>query len=273
MVATPDGWWMICLGIRPQSVEKFHTIGRETFFDPGSIGRLTGGSVVRPVELTMPAPDLPEKLWKPENRPKMISTTQNCGWNGIIYATPMQKIIHSPNDRGYLRLWGSAVTMNDKDSPAFIGRRQTGLTGEASTRLSFDPQRENEEPDWSCAAMTKIITKSASPGTPVSARFSSEKIWTAKLTGLAHYEKIGSGDIILSVQATPLAYEFFYSSPHGRMKSLGVGSTHDLSSENLTDEKHFNYNFTGVFIGLYATGNGQTNSVPADFDWFKYDAK
>ena len=48
--------------------------------------------------------------------------------------------------------------------------------------------------------------------------------------------------------------------------------TRDLSSESLTDEKHFNYNFTGVFIGLYATGNGRTSRVPADFDWFEYRA-
>jgi len=28
--------------------------------------------------------------------------------------------------------------------------------------------------------------------------------------------------------------------------------------------------FTGMFFALYATGNGQPSSVPADFDWFDY---
>jgi alpha-N-arabinofuranosidase len=28
--------------------------------------------------------------------------------------------------------------------------------------------------------------------------------------------------------------------------------------------------FTGVVIGMYATGRGQRASVPADFDWFSY---
>jgi xylan 1,4-beta-xylosidase len=87
------------------------------------------------------------------------------------------------------------------------------------------------------------------------------------------FEKIGSGDIVLSVKTLPLSCEFFHSSPHGHAKSLGTALTRDLSSEKLTDEKHFDYNFTGVFIGLYATGNGRTNSVPADFDWFEYEAK
>ena len=88
----------------------------------------------------------------------------------------------------------------------------------------------------------------------------------------AHFEKIDAGDIILSVKASPLAYEFFYQSSHGRAKSLGTAPTRDLSSEKLTFEKTGNYNFTGVYIGLYATGNGQKSTVPADFDWFEYHA-
>ena len=39
--------------------------------------------------------------------------------------------------------------------------------------------------------------------------------------------------------------------------------TRDLSSEQVGG-------FTGVFIGLYATGNGQKSTRPADFDWFAY---
>jgi alpha-N-arabinofuranosidase len=39
--------------------------------------------------------------------------------------------------------------------------------------------------------------------------------------------------------------------------------TRDLSSEKAGG-------FTGVFLGLYATGNGQKSARPADFDWFEY---
>jgi hypothetical protein len=31
--------------------------------------------------------------------------------------------------------------------------------------------------------------------------------------------------------------------------------------------------FTGVYVGLYAAGNGQQSTVPADFDWFEYRQK
>ncbi len=270
LVATPDGWWMICLGIRPQG-GKFHTIGRETFLTRVNWSA-DGWPVVQPVELTMPAPDLPEKLWKKEpakddfDNPKL-----RLEWNYL--RNPYAENYSLAERPGYLRLWGSAVTMNDKDSPAFIGRRQTGLAGEASTRLAFDPQRENEEAGLVLRGNDKNHYEIGVTRHAGQRQVFFRKILDGDTNGAVHYQKIGSGDIILSVQATPLAYGFFYSSPHGRMKNLGVALTRDLSSENLTDEKHFNYNFTGVFIGLYATGSGQASSVPADFDWFKYDAK
>jgi alpha-N-arabinofuranosidase len=31
--------------------------------------------------------------------------------------------------------------------------------------------------------------------------------------------------------------------------------------------------FTGVYAGLYATGNGQPASTPAHFDWFDYEPR
>lgn len=31
--------------------------------------------------------------------------------------------------------------------------------------------------------------------------------------------------------------------------------------------------FTGVCIGMYATGNGQQSTSPAFFDWFNYEPK
>jgi xylan 1,4-beta-xylosidase len=37
----------------------------------------------------------------------------------------------------------------------------------------------------------------------------------------------------------------------------------DLSSEKIGG-------FTGVFVGMYATGNGRKITQAADFDWFEY---
>ena len=45
-----------------------------------------------------------------------------------------------------------------------------------------------------------------------------------------------------------------------------------VSTETLTAQKNASLNFTGVFIGMYATGNGQRSLAPADFDWFEYQS-
>jgi alpha-N-arabinofuranosidase len=45
---------------------------------------------------------------------------------------------------------------------------------------------------------------------------------------------------------------------------LGKALTRYLSSEVAGG-------FTGVYVGLYATGNGQPSSAAARFDWFDYE--
>jgi xylan 1,4-beta-xylosidase len=270
LVETPDGWWMICLGIRPQG-GKFHTIGRETFLTPVKWSD-DGWPMVSPVELTMPAPNLPEHLQK-KTPAKDDFNDVNLGLEWNYLRNPYVENYSLTERPGWLRLRGSALTLTDQDSPTFIGRRQTDLACEASTRISFSPKNENEEAGLVLRGNDKNHYEIGVALRGGQRQVFFRKILDGKPVGPVQFEKIGSGDIVLSVKASPLSCEFFYSSPHRRAKSLGTALTRDLSSEKLTDEKHFNYNFTGVFIGLYATGNGRTNSVPADFDWFKYEAK
>jgi xylan 1,4-beta-xylosidase len=47
---------------------------------------------------------------------------------------------------------------------------------------------------------------------------------------------------------------------------VGTAATKDLSTEKIGG-------FIGTFIGMYASGNGTTNTNPADFDWFDYDSE
>ncbi|MGB7769051.1 MAG: glycoside hydrolase family 43 protein [Verrucomicrobiia bacterium] len=262
MVETPDGWWMVCLGIRPQG-GQFHHLGRETFLT--SVAWNTNGwPVVRDVQLNMPAPDLPQHPWKAEPaRDNFDSTNLQLEWNFLRNPHPRD---YSLTERpGYLRLWGSAVTMNDVDSPAFVGRRQTALACRAATRLSFDPRHENEEAGLVVRGNSQNHYDLGITFRDGQRQVFIRKVLDGKTSGPVRYEPIEPGDVILSVQALPLSYEFFYQSLHGPAKSLGTALTRNLSSEKIDG-------FTGVYIGMYATGNGQTNSVPADFDWFEYRA-
>ncbi|MFN8376820.1 MAG: hypothetical protein U0694_28595 [Anaerolineae bacterium] len=49
-----------------------------------------------------------------------------------------------------MRLKGSAYTLNDLASPAFVGRRQQHVSCRASTRLDFAPQKQGKKPDSRC---------------------------------------------------------------------------------------------------------------------------
>src|SRR5208283_2921355 len=116
----------------------FHFIGRETFLTKVNWSE-ENWPVVSPVELTMPAPNLPQHAWKKEPaREKFKNPTLGLEWN---YLRNPYVENYSLTDRpGWLRLRGTAVTLNDVDSPTFVGRRQTDLACEISTRLSFSPK-------------------------------------------------------------------------------------------------------------------------------------
>ena len=73
---------------------------------------------------------------------------------------------------------------------------------------------------------------------------------------------IPEGLIELHVKTDPLQYTFKYVL-NGQTHTLATGETRLLSSEVAGG-------FTGVYIGMYATGNGKSASSPADFDWFRY---
>jgi len=260
LVETPDGWWMVCLGIRPPG-GNFHHLGRETFLTSVAWNK-DNWPVVRDVELTMPAPNLPQHPWKMEPaRDDFDNTNLLLEWNFL--RNPYEDDYSLAERPGYLRLWGSAVTMNDQDSPAFVGRRQSDLACQVSTRLSFNAQRENEEAGLIVRGNSKNHYDLGITRHDGKREAFFRKIQDGKTSGPVRYGSIGSGEIILSVKALPLSYEFFCQSPYGRPKSLGTALTRDLSSEKIGG-------FTGVYLGIYATGNGQTNSIPADFDWFEY---
>jgi alpha-N-arabinofuranosidase len=263
LVETPAGWWLVCLGIRPQG-GRFHHLGRETCLAPvtwtADNWPVVNGNGT--IELTMPAPQLPAHLWKPTPpRDEFDKAELGLQWNFL--RNPYERDFSLTERSGHLRLHGSAVTMNDQDSPAFVGRRQTDLAGSVSTRISFTPQRTNEE-----AGLVLRGNEKNHYDIGITLRGGKRAVFFRKILAgqtvePVRYEDLGSGDVTLFVRASPTDYKFAYQPPGGGAKDLGTALTRDLSSEKIGG-------FTGVFVGLYATGNGQKSTAPADFDWFEY---
>jgi alpha-N-arabinofuranosidase len=69
--------------------------------------------------------------------------------------------------------------------------------------------------------------------------------------------------VVLAIAADEAKYAFSFGPEDGAHETLGEGETRYLSTEVAGG-------FTGVYFGLYATGNGAPCSQPADFDWFDY---
>ena len=83
-----------------------------------------------------------------------------------------------------------------------------------------------------------------------------------RVVDITYKELPATGAVILSITATETTYTFEIKAAHVSA-ILGTASTRDVSNEVVGG-------FTGVFIGMYASGNGQANTNPADFDWFDF---
>jgi len=269
LVETPDGWWVVFLGFRPQG-GRFHHLGRETFLAP--VTWENGWPVVndgKPIPASLPAPKLKPHPWLQESgRDEFDSTKLRLCWQFV--RNPIEDNYSLTARPDWLRLHGTAVSLNDVDTPTFIGRPQTDFNCGAAAKLLFAPNTTNEEAGLVLRCNEKnhceIVVTLRDGRRVVGLR----KILDGKEAQPTAFREIPEGDVVLIIKAAPLSYEFFYQASGGKETSLGTARTRDLSTETLTAQKGAHFNFTGVFFGLFATGNGQQNTAPADFDWFEY---
>jgi alpha-N-arabinofuranosidase len=82
----------------------------------------------------------------------------------------------------------------------------------------------------------------------------------------AQQVELAPGPVTLRISGNKDAYAFSIRQSGADWKQLGVADTRYLSSVTAGG-------FTGVYIGLYASGNGKPAAAPADFDWFSYEPK
>ncbi len=262
LVETPDGWWMICLGIRPQG-GPFHHIGRETFLAPVSWS-VDGWPIVndnKGIELSLPAPKLPSQPWKaiPERDDFDEQELSFC-WNYL--RNPVAENYSLASRPGFLRLQGTAVKLTEADSPTFVGRKQTGLACIATAALDFDPQTENEEAGLIVRGNDENhyvlgVTLHAGKRQVIFRR-----VLKGKTVEPITYAELPAGAVELSIVAKPERYEFLYRPAAGKQQGLQSASAQDLSTEIIGG-------FTGAYLGMFATSDKEA-SAPADFDWFDY---
>ncbi len=264
LIQAHDGsWWMVFLGVRPNGYPPCYHLGRETFLAPvrwtpdgwPAVGR--NGMV----DLEMEAECLPPHPWDAEDsRDDFDGASLRLPWN---FLRNPRRADWSLTDRpGWLRLAGSAVTLDDADSPAFVGRRQRHFNCRAAALLDFNPQRDGEE-----AGLTALMNERHHYEIAVARKEGERRVIVRRrigsLAAVVAQERVGDGPIILSVEADRDWYRFAYALPGRALKALASGETRYLSTEVAGG-------FTGVYLGMYAPGNGAPSRTPAFFDWFDY---
>ena len=75
--------------------------------------------------------------------------------------------------------------------------------------------------------------------------------------------QINTGKIQFRIEGSDKFYTFSYSIDGVMFVPLGKADTNLISTETAGG-------FTGIYLGLFSTGNGSKCNTPAAFDWFEY---
>ena len=267
LVQAHDGsWWIVFLGIRPHGYPPCYHLGRETFLAP-VVWADDGWPVVGQngqAALEMEAEGLPTCSPPPSpgapERDDFDSPRLRLCWNFLRNPHPED---WSLADRpGWLRLAGSAFTLDDKTSPAFVGQRQCHFECRAATYLEFEPQVDGEE-----AGLVARMNERHHYEIAVTRRDGARCVIVRRRIGtlqaVVAQAPLEPGPVQLEIAATHDQYTFSYAQHGQPFQPLATGETRYLSTEVAGG-------FTGVYLAMYATGNGRPCTVPAFFDWFDY---
>ncbi|WP_410768795.1 glycoside hydrolase family 43 protein [Fontibacillus sp. BL9] len=235
-------WWLFHLGFRQTGQWlTYHHLGREVFLTPvtfGEDGWFTAGHNGTTL-MSFETDRIADSIIQQE---KKIFTFENSDWNldwcYLRHPVPEHYLLES--DR--VKLKGTGITLDIPLSPTFIGIRQKDFNavisceisltgGEAGITLYMD---ENHHYD--------LALRNGQQGYEVI-----ERLNIGDIKSIEKAIDLGQcNHATLVIKATPTHYRF-YIQMDGIETLLGAAQTRYLSSEVAGG-------FTGVLIGLYATG-------------------
>lgn len=252
LVQKADGsWYIMTLGFRQiHKWQPFHHLGRETFLTPVSFhqdGWFTAGDGTTAASYEIPGDFVQQE--------KKLYTFENTDWNlDWIYLRHPHTGNYEP-EKDRLTLHGTNVTLEDVDSPTFLGIRQKDFCMNLSVRVTLDQGEAGLTMYMDELEHYDIAIRTGADGYEAVLKIN---IGTAKHT-LAVFPLTENSTRLLVV-ADHLAYHFYLISENASgsetKTELGSGYTKYLSSEVAGG-------FTGVVMGLYAIG--ENTAVFTDF--------
>lgn len=264
MVKAHDGsWWMVCHGYRkvvPYPVH--HILGRETCLVPVTWPKngwpVVNGNGTVPVNMKCPTLPLHPFTSKPA-RDEFEDLELGLEWNFIQVPDDPSSFLML--DEGSLKLTGLSQQIGEGGTPAFVGRRLQHMDFSATTRLRFDPENSNEE-----AGLT--LVNNGQHFDILVTRSGDERVAYVRLQfGSVVYrsEEVGleDGPVLLRISGQEGEFVFSFSQDSVLREIQRVDARY-LSTETVGW-------FTGVYVGMYATGNGKISSKTAQYEYFTYE--
>ncbi|TYQ18100.1 UNVERIFIED_CONTAM: alpha-N-arabinofuranosidase [Acetivibrio alkalicellulosi] len=280
LIETQNGeWWMVLLASRIYG-GYYRNMGRETFLVP--LIWEDGWPVPCPesgkVEFEYPYPKLPVSD---------VVDTQSCDhfdgenlgmeWNFL--RTPREEFWSLTQRPGYLRLNLRPQTMTERSNPSFVGRRQQHMNFNVKTIMEFNPQNENERAGLVVFQNDKYQFRFEYSNK----RSNNEEVLSSSKTPNENSDKIiqlvqcnnGVETILaqipykeerlqLEIRACGQNYSFYY----GNEKETSL-LVKDVDARILSVDVAGG--FTGVYIGMFASSNGDVSENYVDFDLFEYN--
>ena len=270
-----DRWYMVALGFRPMET-KYKNLGRETYLipvvwekepywwkDPPNVVPVAS-PITGKVEwdFPMPVPGTTQKkrlAWSDE----FDSEKLDLEWNfRRTHAEPF----HELKDGKLMLDAGSGVLAN-KSKYSWTGIRQRDFVCRAETEMEFNPaegesaglmliQNENAaysllRGDWGEGSQIRLTR-----------HFHGED------SVLAAYKLEHEGALKLAVDMDYLEMDFRYSTDGENWQVIGKNvDARDLSPESA------GWCYTGLYLGLYATANGNDQGKQAAFEYFRYQGE
>ena len=252
LIQTKDGdWWAVFLACRPIN-NTFENLGRETFLMPvkwseDGFPYMTQGEDVIPMVGRKPGVTRSENVTFGNLEVKDDFNDNKLAQHWITLRNDASEFYSLNENPGFLTLKCSDVKSTDKCTPAFISRRMQHHKFECSTRISFEPQNENE-----AAGLLLFKDETHQYFFSISKKGKSKTInliqtGKNKETILASEKLIDDASPIeLKVVSHGTYYDFIYTGKDGVNKQLAKNIDASYLSTGTAG------GFTGSVIGMYA---------------------
>lgn len=272
VVDSNGDWWAAFLGVRLVD-SGYSVLGRETFLAPvtwNDEGWPMIDNNEGTVNLEMSVPRLPGEQEETmsaraavfEGKDDFEGPELPQGWTFL--RNPAKDSWSLKERGGWLTLHGQSAGLNDVGQVAFAGRRQQHVQLEWSTLLEYGNIGDGEEAGL-CArrdedAHYEIFLRQVDGKKLVGVRLTERGV-----SRIVAEDPVEADRVFFKIRASVTDYSLLYSLDGQEWVLLGEGSARALSPEDFVNKMCF----TGVVIGLYASGNGKPASGAARFDWFE----